>query len=48
MIIQIKENVWGYNIYLVKYVKGRKSKVSRVLSDVTKMYEGMVVNTKYS
>jgi len=35
-------------IYLVKYVKGTKSKVARVLNDVTKVYDGMVVNTKYS
>jgi len=35
-------------IYLVKYVKDRKSKVAPFLNDVTKMYEGMVVNTKYS
>jgi hypothetical protein len=34
--------------YLVKYVKGRKIKVSHVLNDVTKLYEGMVVNSEYS
>ena len=33
-------------IYFVKYVKGRKIKVARALNDVTKVYEGTVVNNQ--